>query len=247
MPDENEELVLDQIDQDNSQINFYTSLFDLSIENFYTNILFSLAALRALDTVNIGLTNNVVETALRDSNYFNNLNNMINEGYQTILDNEIEVLSSITNKTVSFSDATMSNLIAKKEIDLQQFNDITRNIQNKMSVNLYNYYQGTIDLKTLKENLTDFINQYKGWTNTWIDTSLSGFKREASISLMKDNGIKKVKYLNPRDALTRDFCNKYAGQVKTFEEWDKLNNGQISPVSIYMGGYNCRGRWLVVE
>ncbi len=38
----------------------------------------------------------------------------------------------------------------------------------------------------------------------------------------------------------RSFCANNYGKVKTIEEWNKLSNGQLSPVSQYMGGYNCR-------
>jgi len=42
------------------------------------------------------------------------------------------------------------------------------------------------------------------------------------------------------DDKTREFCRKHIGEVKTLEEWDKLDNGQLNPVSVYCGGYNCR-------
>jgi hypothetical protein len=63
--------------------------------------------------------------------------------------------------------------------------------------------------------------------------------------LAEDNGITEFQYVGPRDQLNRTFC-KFPGEgghlfeIKTKEEWDQLDNGQIGPVSVYRGGYNCR-------
>lgn len=48
-------------------------------------------------------------------------------------------------------------------------------------------------------------------------------------------------YDNPIDGKTRDFCREHAGKVYSASALAKLDNGQIDPVSVYMGGYGCRG------
>lgn len=52
-------------------------------------------------------------------------------------------------------------------------------------------------------------------------------------------------YGGPVDSITRPFCRDHhtrlSGQVYTRQGLDRLSNpGQPSPVSVYLGGYNCR-------
>lgn len=54
------------------------------------------------------------------------------------------------------------------------------------------------------------------------------------------NDVTKYIYVGPDDNKTRPFCHNHIGEIKTEAEWNKLDNGQINPVFVYAGGYNCR-------
>jgi hypothetical protein len=56
----------------------------------------------------------------------------------------------------------------------------------------------------------------------------------------KANNITQYIYVGPNDDRTRPFCREHIGQIKTEAEWNALDNGQINPVFLYCGGYNCR-------
>ena len=45
----------------------------------------------------------------------------------------------------------------------------------------------------------------------------------------------------------RAFCKKHIGRVYTEAEIQRLSNGQGLPVRYYMGGYNCRHRWVLAS
>lgn len=47
-------------------------------------------------------------------------------------------------------------------------------------------------------------------------------------------------YAGVSDGVTRPFCRKQLGKVKTQTEWRNLPNGQIGDAWTYGGGYNCR-------
>lgn len=55
------------------------------------------------------------------------------------------------------------------------------------------------------------------------------------------------RYVGPNDRKTRPFCAKHLGKVFSREALDKLDNGQIGPVSSYLGGYGCRHSLAPIE
>jgi len=58
---------------------------------------------------------------------------------------------------------------------------------------------------------------------------------------IKEAGLnKRYIYAGPSDAVTREFCRTYIGQIKTEGEWRALQNNQIGAAWSYGGGYNCR-------
>ncbi len=93
-------------------------------------------------------------------------------------------------------------------------------------------------------NLEQVLKIYKRGTNerlTYNMTNANGFSNYVNTRIGEASGIKKFRYSGKSiDGLTRPFCARHYGQVKTKAEWDGLDNGQLNPVSVYMGGYNCR-------
>jgi hypothetical protein len=106
---------------------------------------------------------------------------------------------------------------------------------------------GGIDKKQAQQIINDATDAPHSVTKTWLETAQSAFSREANVRLAEDVGIEKFEYVGPLDGITRPFCEKHVGEVKTIEGWDKLDNGQISPVSVFCGGYRCRHKLVGVE
>ena len=120
-------IIDDQFLKDDEQIQAIINEFDGNIDDLFSIILGDSGSLLTMATVNIGVTNNIVEQAVRESGYYDTLNFMINNQYQMFVEDELDLLDRITKKTVVFSDETAQRLSALKEIDLQQFDEITRN------------------------------------------------------------------------------------------------------------------------
>jgi hypothetical protein len=245
-------IIDEQIQKDDDQINEVINEFDSNIDSLLPIILAGTGSLLVLDNVNIGITNNYIEQAIRQSGYYDTLNTMVNERYQMFIEDEIDLLDRILNKTVKFSDSAAEELMKYKEIDIQQFNQITQNIKTKMSTTLFQRLQGNLTDTQLREQLSKITEQYKHWTSAKADTSIAAFKQNASQAIAIDNGIEEFEYFGPLDSLTRQFCRNvltgvYGENKKTIPEWNKLNNvsareGQPDPVSVYRGGYRCRHR-----
>jgi hypothetical protein len=230
--------------QDDADIAKFRRRYDKAIDGMSISV-------GGLQPVSIGDAQQQINTVFQDSGYYEVINQQINSEYQKIIEQEIAGLEDIVGRDVIFQDKTRDALMAQKEIDLAQWNELVNNTQNKLAVQTYQFSLGNISKKQLIASLTDTFDQFKSWTRTWADTSISGFKRTAFMNIAEDAGIEKFKYIGPQDALTRPFCSAHVGQVKTAKEWNEFNDdplrkNQPDPVTSFLGGFNCRHRLVAV-
>ena len=73
-------------------------------------------------------------------------------------------------------------------------------------------------------------------------TAVMSYDRAITTFKANELGLNKFKYTGADDRKTRPFCDERVGNIYTDEEAKYWNNGQKSPASIYLGGYNCRHR-----
>lgn len=235
------------IKKDETQISLLVTEFDNAIDNLI-NILSIGVGNTEGQSFGVGVTNGIVDEATIESGYYQMINTTINNEYQAILDEEAGLLSDILEKEVIISDSNLERLMQDKELNLQQFNGITRNIQDKLSAEIYNFSRGNITRKQLFENIKEISAQYKVWTKTWVDTAIEGFKRDSFFVIADENGVKEFVYIGPMDSITRPFCRAHVGETRTADEWNTLQGeqNQIAPVMAFGGGYQCRHRFGVV-
>jgi hypothetical protein len=60
-------------------------------------------------------------------------------------------------------------------------------------------------------------------------------------------GVQHFLYYGLASNNTRPFCNYHLNKVYTREQIEQMNNGQLDPVLIFKGGYNCKHTWLPVD
>lgn len=81
---------------------------------------------------------------------------------------------------------------------------------------------------------------------TAVDTAIMGAQRAATLDLAEGAGVDLYEYVGPTGGGNlRPFCSELVGKVFSKEALDSLENdplrgNQPSPVSVYLGGYNCR-------
>lgn len=77
---------------------------------------------------------------------------------------------------------------------------------------------------------------------TAINAAIMGAQRAAMLELSEDGGIDLFEYVGPTMGNVRDFCQAHVGKVFSRAFLDREDNGpnQPKPVSVYLGGYNCR-------
>jgi len=199
--------------------------------------------------VDVALARANLEQILLQSGYYETTGALLNEGYQAAIDESYNQYLKMYGESFQFGEVSLQQLDALKNLDLSQFNQLGQTTLTEVNRLLTDLQFGTITfdqaVKQLGEQVIDKLQRY---SKTWITTGLSGIYREANSLLAEDNGITKFQYVGPLDDLTRKFCKKHLGQVKTKKEWDSIpgGNGQISPVSTYGGGYNCRHSFVGV-
>ncbi|APF16977.1 hypothetical protein Calab_1514 [Caldithrix abyssi DSM 13497] len=81
---------------------------------------------------------------------------------------------------------------------------------------------------------------------TEINTTQAALDRLARIEQIKQSGAKYVRYAGPTGTV-RPFCVRHIGGVYRIEEIEGKLNRFRQPALYYMGGYNCRHRWVPME
>ncbi len=72
------------------------------------------------------------------------------------------------------------------------------------------------------------------------NASMAGFDNASHVQYATAAGLTHFKYDGIVDSTTRPFCRQRVGKIYTIEELDAMENGQLNPVSVYLGGYRCK-------
>jgi len=116
---------------------------------------------------------------------------------------------------------------------------------------LFLQVRGDIDTGT-RISLSDFKLklQMKGrvlpnYAKVVANTQLAAVDRIARKEQAKEGVINTMKYYGVLDGLTRPFCKRMVGQIKSIEEWESTyNDTGPQPAIDYCGGWNCRHRLI---
>jgi len=192
---------------------------------------------------NIALTTSEVRRVLKDSGVNKQITDLLGEGYQKIATDTIGAYKELINPDLVFNDEQLANLSRLQQIDGESFEEILNNATSEISRSIKGVQTGTSTIDAALLNIDKTItNRLVNNMQTNIDTATSAFHQNITITLAEDVGLNQFKYIGPLDGRTRPFCRRsdVINQIKTLAEWDKLDNGQINPVSAFRGGYRCR-------
>ena len=96
----------------------------------------------------------------------------------------------------------------------------------------------------LEDILARKFSKSRSHSRTIANSSLQAFARADRFEKANTAGVKRFRYVGPSPE--REFCRKHFRKVYTLSEINQLSNGQLSPVRLYCGGYNCRHQWQPV-
>lgn len=193
-------------------------------------------------TVDAALARAQVQTLLTQSGYYTAVGSLFADSYQDIIDGLFKDYGKLL-PNLQFTDVSERTLQMIKARDLQVFTDLGEAQATNLQRVLLNYSFGIADRETIFADLNSITSDLSNTSALAIDTAISGFEQQTSNMLATDSGIEYFELVHPIDNITRPWCAEHVGQIHTLEEWDspENDNGQISPVSIYIGGYRCRG------
>jgi hypothetical protein len=142
----------------------------------------------------------------------------------------------------------MDELESKRQTDLLSFNTRKQQVISDITETIILKRNGYVTKQGALDNIVSIVKRTKNIFRTEITTKVNAFRQIVNNFIaQKVIKLDTFQYVGPLDGKTRDFCKSHIGQVKTMEEWNALDNGQIAPVSIYKGGYNCRHQLIGVK
>ncbi len=190
-------------------------------------------------TVDAALARAQVQTLLTESGYYTAVGSLFADSYQDIIDGLFKDYGKLI-PNLQFTDVSERTLQMIKSRDLQVFTDLGEAQATNLQRVLLNYSFGIADRESIFADLNSITSDLSNTSALAVDTAISGFEQITSNMLATDSGIEYFEYVGPDDNITRPFCAEHLGEVKTLEEWSKLDNGTDLPVEIYCGGYRCR-------
>jgi hypothetical protein len=193
-----------------------------------------------VSAVDAALARQEIQNTLINSGYFETTGRLLNEGYQAAIEEAQRFYFESIGENFQFAETSLQRLNALKEIDLGEYAKLSNDFTTNLTRTLVDLNFGSVDMNQAVGNLQSAVDQLNNHARTWITTGLSAIYTQSSTMLATDNGISKFIYVGPVDTVTRPFCRNHINQTKTLQQWDKLDNGQILPVSQFRGGFNCR-------
>ena len=188
-----------------------------------------------VDVVDVALNRQQVQNILVDSGYFTEA--------QNLLDNEsFDQYNKLYGESFQFAPASLQEIQALKQLDFGQFNQLGTKAGESLNRILTTVQLGDMSFNQAVDEFASAATQLGNHSKTWVNTGLQGVYSKANTMLAEDNGITEFQYVGPRDQITRPFCKSHLFEIKTTDEWNQLNDeqGQIAPVSVDRGGWNCR-------
>ena len=99
----------------------------------------------------------------------------------------------------------------------------------------------------LRERIQNRASASTANARTQARTSISSYNQLYRSELADRAELKHFLYYGNVQDNTRPFCRARAGNVYTEEQIADMDNGQVGPVRLFTGGYNCRHSWVPVD
>jgi len=219
-----------------------------SLSKFEKLVIANTDKVAVANSAEIALAKENIKALLVESGYYKEVGVLLNDDYAKAVNASHDMYKSMYNKSMRFSPESLNSLSITKQLDLNQFNMLGDKAADQLTQGLIEMQYGAVTRQQLvTEMVGNTVGTLRNQANTQVRTGMQGYFRQSNVKLAEDAGIDKYEYVGPGDDITRDFCNDHIGQVKTLKEWDNLDNGQLGPVSVFGGGYNCRHQLVAVE
>jgi len=107
--------------------------------------------------------------------------------------------------------------------------------------------QGFFNRSDLEELIFQYADGKAHYARTNARMVVSSYNRIGREQVRDSANLQHGFYYGDARVNTRPFCLRCIGKVFTLQDIEQMDNGQLSPVKIYAGGWNCIHSWLWVD
>lgn len=228
----------------------YSSVDDF-VRTYTDSILDALGEFSQSELASINL-DEVIDKALSSSSDFINVN--MKDEIQSSIDDvllrtttfyqtvgvELPGLKDAINRSEDIAELTKlftSNLASMRE----ELRDGTLEVmQSELA-------QGFFNRSDLEELIFQYADGKAHYARTNARMVVSSYNRIGREQVRESADLQHGFYYGDARVNTRPFCLRCIGKVFTLQDIEQMDNGQLSPVKIYAGGWNCIHSWLWVD
>ena len=199
--------------------------------------------------IDVSLSQNTIDSIITESGFFVVVNELLNSGYQGVLTESLVRHEKLFKNIIQLSPKSLNRLNKLKATDLSQYVRLERNFAIDLNNQIIGLNLETVDATNILKTLNDkLIPKIKNDVSVVIDTGLKGAYRTGNNAIATDAGLTMFQYVGGLIQTSRKFCIKHLNEIKTLEQWDELSaeQGQIAPVSTFLGGFRCQHDFIAV-
>jgi hypothetical protein len=229
-----------------------------SVDDFvaaYTNSIldalgdFSKIELAQLDTIGIS---NMVEQAIEASAdlIIEDMAEQISASVDAVIDNTVAFYSEVGVQVPALRDAIARTEAAQEITQLFQTNMAgmrSELLEGTIETLQTELAQGLVNRADMEELIFQYADGKAHYARTNARMIVSSYNRIGRDQVRESAGLTHGYYYGDARVNTRPFCLRVIDKVFTMEQIEQMDNGQLSPVRIYAGGWNCIHSWLWVD
>jgi hypothetical protein len=181
-----------------------------------------------------------VRNILLGAGFYDAVNAVVNEGYQDAIDNVYDLYAKSSDGDLLLGETELEELNRLKQLDAEEYNKFADDYILSLTRTIVGVTGDAVGFDLALEEMRKRVDTLGNKTRAWITTGINSVYTVAGVMFAIEVGATKFRYVGPLDDKTRPFCREHLNEVRTIDDWNTLDNGQILPVSVYKGGFNCR-------
>jgi len=186
------------------------------------------------------------EIALRQSGFDGYVRRLVTEGYKEGYD--VQSLLQQRLAGVAFTDVVPFTDVELTEIREADYSALSQYYDNVIKQAIVDIVRGATSKEEATSNIKKVVEgKYENNVARWVETGFAAFTRSTTERFALEEGIKYFLYAGPKDSITRPFCAKHIGDIRTIAEWKRIRNPSPLPTIPYLGGYRCRHTLIAVS
>lgn len=136
---------------------------------------------------------------------------------------------------------------AAAEVNIGQLLALRGRTGRRVSNILLDAVHGRKHIAEVRGQLERALDISEAQARTLYDTAIGILRRQVKLEDSSGDEGELFLFVGPLDRVTRDFCIDHLGHVRSRQEIEQLDNGQLPDPLLTGGGYNCRHIWQRVS